>query len=382
MPGQTPGGRLSSSLGMRTGLATDGRGAIPDTGRPTSRASRGGLVAGLLATAWRAHPEPLDIAPERLVEVLPLLLAPSGLAALAWWRLRHSGGLPPTLQPLEDARGVVASKAFLHRRDLPRAVACLRAAGIEPILVKGWAIARHYPDPYMRSSSDVDLCVRRAAYRAARTALDHSTRLTLPVDLHRGFDTLDEEDEEVLFGRSTLVDLGGVPVRVLAPEDHLRVLCYHMLRHGASRPLWLCDVALAVESRPPDFDWAQCLGPRRRVADWVACAIGLAHSLLGARVDDTPLSVRTRQLPRWLVPTVLRQWGKQHRALAPLASYMGRPQQLLAETLTHWPNGVQATVALRRPFDGGPRLPYQIASSLQGMMRFVRGATRRRRSGG
>ena len=226
-----------------------------------SRPSRGELVARVLATAWRAHPEPLDVTSDRLVELLPLLLAQSGLAGLAWWRLRHSGGLPPALQPLEDTRGRVALQAFLHRRDLLRAVACLRASGLEPILVKGWAIARLYPDPHLRPSSDVDLCVRSEDYRAARSALAHSPGLVLPVDLHRGFGTLDEEDEQVLFRRSTLVDCGGTPVRVLAPEDHLRVLCYHMLRHGASRPLWLCDVALAIEVRPPDFDWARCLRP-------------------------------------------------------------------------------------------------------------------------
>ena len=151
--------------------------------------------------------------------MLPLLLASSGLAALVWWRLRHSGGRPPALQPLEDARGLIASQAFLHRRDLLRAVASLRAAGVEPILVKGWAIARHYPDPHMRPSGDLDACVRRADYRQARSALAHSAGLTLPVDLHQGFATLDEEDERVLFDRSTLVDCSGMPVRIRAAED-------------------------------------------------------------------------------------------------------------------------------------------------------------------
>jgi Uncharacterised nucleotidyltransferase len=359
----------------------DGRDAIAEGGRPTSRLARGELVARLLATAWRARPEPLDMAPEQLVEVLPLLLAQSGLSGLAWWRLRHSGGLPPALQPLEDTRGLVASQAFLHRRDLLRAVACLRAAGVEPILVKGWAIARFYPDPHMRPSSDVDLCVRHADYRAARSALGRSSGLDLPVDLHQGFAKLDEENEEVLFRRSMLVDCSGMPVRVLAPEDHLRALCYHMLRHGVSRPLWLCDVALAIEARPAGFDWNRCLGPSRRFADWVACAIGLAHHLLGARVDDTPVTARTEGLPRWLAPAVLRQWGSVHRPLIPLAGHLRRPGRLLAQMPAHWPNGVQATVALRRPFNDWPRLPYQIAASVGGAVRFIRDATRTRRPG-
>jgi Uncharacterised nucleotidyltransferase len=353
--------------------------ALPDRVWPASRPSRGQLLATALTTAWRVHPQPLAIAPKHFVEVLPLLLPPSGLSALAWWRLRHSDGPPVVLQALEDARGLVASQAFLHRRDLLRAVACLRTAGVEPILVKGWAIARLYPDPHMRSSSDLDLCVRRADYRTARRAL-HSAAVTVPIDLHLGFDTLDEEAEEVLFHRSRLVDCDGMPVRVLAPEDHLRVLCYHMLRHGASRPLWLCDVALAVEERPPDFDWARCLGPIPRVAGWVACAIGLAHCLLGARIDDTPLWAHTGRLPRWLAPTVLREWEKAHRVLTPLADHLRRPGRLLTEAPEHWPNGVQATVELRRPFNTWPRLPYQVAASLRGVARVIRGAIRSRRS--
>ena len=365
---------------MTSRVIMDGRGAIAERARPTSRPSRGELVARVLATAWRAHPEPLDVESDRLVEALPLLQAESGLAALAWWRLRHLGGLPPALRSLENTRGRVASQAFLHRRDLRTAVACLRAAGVEPVLVKGWAIARLYPDPHMRPSSDVDLCVRRADYRAARSALTHPSGRVLPVDLHQGFDTLDDEDEHALFQRSVLVDCSGTPVRVLAPEDHLRVLCYHMLRHGASRPLWLCDVALAIEVRPPDFDWARCLGSSRRLASWVACAIGLAHRLLGARVDDIPLAARPGRLPRWLEPTVLRNWGKEHRPLIPLAGHLSHPGRLLAETPAHWPNGVQATVALGRPFNDWPRLPYQLAASVQGAVRFVRDATRSRRA--
>jgi hypothetical protein len=335
-----------------------------------SRASRGQAVAGILRTAWRLRPEPLDVPPDRVQEALPLLLAPSGLAALAWWRFRHSDRSAPA--PLETERGLLASQAFLHRRDLQRAVARLRDADVEPVLVKGWAIGRLYPDPPMRPSGDLDLCVREADFGAARQAL--SGEVDLPVDLHRGFGTLDEESERLLFHRSTLVDCHGTPVRVLAPEDHLRVLCTHMLRHGASRPLWLCDVALALEARLPSFDWALCLGPRRQVAEWVICAIGLAHRLLGARIDDTPLRTAAAQLPSWLVPTVMRQWGRQHRALRPLADLRGRPLRLLAETAAHWPNGVQAAVALRRSPPVRSPLPYQIAASLHGLMRFARGA--------
>jgi hypothetical protein len=76
-------------------------------------------------------------------------------------------------------------------------------------------------------------------------------------------DTWDE-----LFARSQLVPLGDSQIRILGDEDHLRIICLHLLRSGAWRPLWLCDVAVALETLSPDFDWDICLGRDPRQADW------------------------------------------------------------------------------------------------------------------
>ena len=111
-----------------------------------------------------------------------------------------------------------------------------------------------------------------------------------------------------------LVTFGGIDVQVLGPEDHLRVLCLHQLKHGAPSPLWLCDVAVALETRPPVFDWDRVLGPDRRQADWVACAIGLAHQFLEVPIDDTPVASRAQRLPGWLAPSVLQQWARHAAA--------------------------------------------------------------------
>jgi arylsulfatase len=81
----------------------------------------------------------------------------------------------------------------------------------------------------------------------------------------------------------------------------------------------LCDVAVAFESRPEDLDWDLVLGSDQRRADWVACTIGLAHQLLGATIDGTPVAARSARLPKWLVPSVLAGWGRQCAA-----DYQGR----------------------------------------------------------
>ncbi len=67
-------------------------------------------------------------------------------------------------------------------------------------------------------------------------------------------------------------------------ETHLRVICFHLMREGAWRPLWLVDVAAALEFRPGNFDWHYCLRDSRRARP-VVHAIGLAHRLLGVKIE-------------------------------------------------------------------------------------------------
>jgi hypothetical protein len=140
-----------------------------------------------------------------------------------------------------------------------------------------------------------------------------------------------------------------------------------MLRHGILRPLWLCDVALAVESRPADFDWTWFEAGRRRRTESVQAAVALAHRLLGARLDDVPAAVRERELPHWFEPAVLRQWSTfvpPHGSRAPIAITRQRPSVLLQSLLLRWPNPVEATVAVGAPFNWMPRLPFQVGDCL------------------
>lgn len=67
-----------------------------------------------------------------------------------------------------------------------------------------------------------------------------------------------------------LVNLEGDKIWVLCAEDHLRFLCLHLLKHGAWRPFWLCDVGMALESRSSNFDWDRCFGENKRRAEWIA----------------------------------------------------------------------------------------------------------------
>jgi len=332
----------------------------------TSAELPGALVAAVLAGAWRCPPPPPEITAQELKAIAPLLLE-SGAAALGWWRLRHSDlRASPAAVQLQQAYRLHTLQAGLHERDIQEVLPLLYSAGIEPLLVKGWAIARLYPEPGLRPYGDIDLCVRPEQYRAAQGVLKGPEGRKYYVDLHRGSEKLDGCGFDELFARSRAVRLGSVEVRVLAPEDELRILCLHLLRHGAWRPLWLCDIAVALESRPADFDWDRCLGWNQRRADWVACTLGLAHQLLGAKVDGTPAAERAERLPSWFVPAALKQWElrRRTRGVVEVATAIRDPIKLLKDFHHHWPNAIEGTVGTGGPFNELPRLPFQLGDFL------------------
>jgi hypothetical protein len=334
----------------------------------------GRLMAAILAGSWRPLPPALEMSAPALDDVtLGLLRSKTG--ALAWWRVRNSSLRDsPAGERLLQAYRNHAFQTALHARNLVQIVTRLRTGGVEPVLVKGPAIARLYAERGLRPFGDLDLCVRADQHRDAAALLDGWGDAFSPVDLHSGFAELRARTWDDAYARSQLATFGGTEVRVLAPEDHLRFLCLHQLRHGAPTPLWLCDVAVLLEKRPPAFDWDLVLGPDRRTADWVACTIGLAHQLLGVSVDDTPAAARARRLPEWLVSSVLDGWGRQCAADYEAPALSPRTWDLMTHFPTavrqYWPSPVAASIHLRRPFSDFPRLPIQVVDAVARLVRF------------
>jgi putative nucleotidyltransferase-like protein len=326
------------------------------------KTSRGKLVAKLLAGAWRCAPPATSA--EDLAEIANLVTA-CGAGGLAWCRLRDSHLRNSQVAELFQAQYRFQSlQGTLHERNLKRVIPALRAAGVEPLLVKGWAIARLYPELGMRPYIDLDICVLPKNYQCASDLLGSGEFDDCNVDLHSGFGKFYDGRTDDIFTHSRLVKLGDLDIRVLSPEDDLRFLCLHLLRHGAVQPLWLCDVALLLETRSDDFDWDRCLSGSRREADWVACAIGLAHRLLSVNLVGTPVARRAQNLPSWLPSTVLEEWGTRFKGLPQLAHYIRDPRLWLSdlprELPSHWPNPIEATMTLKGPFNWLPRFPFQI----------------------
>jgi hypothetical protein len=328
----------------------------------------GALIAASLAGAWRPDPPALDFSADVFERIAPLLV-PTGAGALGWWRARGTElESCAAAEDLHQAFRLNTLESRLNKSKIEEVFALLRSAGIEPILIKGWTVARYYPNQGLRPYGDIDICVRQEEFQSAERAITALDPVRFKIDLHSGFARFGVHDDEALFKRSQLVNIDQADVRILCPEDHLRVVCFHLMREGAWRPLWLVDVAAAVESQPQGFDWNCCLGDERQAAPLVN-AIGLAQQLLGAKVPSIPERLRSKQYPRWLVSTVLKEWGSTVPTMigrhdASMLTHVRRRKDLLGGLRHRWPNPIEATTTMSGPFNNLPRLPFQISNSL------------------
>ena len=238
-----------------------------------------------------------------------------------------------------------------------------RSNGIEPVVFKGFALAPYYPSGKARTASDVDLAVSGKDYEPTLELARGVAERKLFIDVHRELRHLDTIPWNVLFARSRLVAADGEEVRVLAPEDHLRVVCVHWLNDGGEYRERLWDIYYLVANRPADFDWDVCLGSvspvRRR---WIECAVGLAAKYLGLDLKGTPLEGAADRLPRWLTRTIEREWASDLR-LEPLQALVNEPRRFLKQLRKRIPpNPIQATIECEGSFDAPTRLGYQALS--------------------
>src|SRR5262249_32324477 len=171
-------------------------------------------------------------------------LIAGGVGGIAWWRLRGSALAElPEIEPLRAAFLHHALTVARQERDLPHLLAHFNAEGIEPILFKGWTLARHYPHRALRPFGDFDLLVREDEAARARHVL---RSLGPELQARADVDTvstlaryLPDRSEDELYVRAQPESIGAARFRTFSLEDHLRLVALHQLHHGGWRPLWL-----------------------------------------------------------------------------------------------------------------------------------------------
>ena len=254
------------------------------------------------------------------------------------------------------------------KENLPEVWEIFTENKIEPILIKGWAAARFYPNIYQRIYGDIDLAVKPSDFEKALEICRQYPQFGL--DIHRGLRHLDLLDWDDLFENSELVECGEGFVRVLRAEDHLRVLCVHWLTDGGAEREKLWDIYFCFNSNAGKFDWDRCLnsvGKRRR--RWFEITIALTEKYLPAvSLVGTPFEVKKTSISTWFLRALEKEWASEIR-LEPLQNHFGNLRGLLRQIKKKTsPNPIQSTVEAEGDFDCRTPIFYQIRRIFAGIL--------------
>jgi hypothetical protein len=317
-------------------------------------------VAHLLCGAWRDTPERRD-APFGLSSLAELLIL-SGTAPLAWHVLRSGG---ECTERLHEVWRMSAIRASLSRQRAAAATSFFRSHGIESLLIRGLAIARMYPEEALRPYTDTDLVFGPGELEEARRLIGELPEDCGPVTLHGMPEEWKDREWDDLVARGVRERGDEGNILFPSPEDHLRLLAIHAMKRGVARPLWLCDLGLAVESRDENFDWSTFSSGNRWLTRCALAAIKLAGSLLGANLDGTPAAAMP-SLP-WMEDAVLKAWSDPYRwPDGEIAGVLkSHPLSLGRELTRRWPGAVEASYNLRAPWNRLPRFPFQFADLMR-----------------
>ncbi|MEP6901988.1 MAG: nucleotidyltransferase family protein [Actinomycetota bacterium] len=270
-----------------------------------------------------------------------------------------------SVEDKENERRWLILRAKLHQSSIKAAFKLFRENGIEPILIKGWAAAVVYPEKYKRIYNDIDLCVAPGWYAKARVLVNSEEGKKLNIDLHAGLRHLDTVDWNDLFENSRIIMIDDIPVRVLRPEDHLRVLCVHWLTDGGAYKDKLLDFFYLIESNRLEFDWDRCLNlisNNRR--NWILKTIGLTNKYYGLDISELPFADEMKNIPQWLVKTVESEWSTKIN-LKPMHTLLKNKKEFWIQLKKRIPpNAIQATIDMEGNFDDSTRMFYQIGSVL------------------
>ena len=237
---------------------------------------------------------------------------------------KHDGGS----DWLRFVRGALATEARAHaaeeilrRRELVMVLAALTASGIQPIVIKGVALAYSlYAVPAARRCRDSDLLVRRDEVPAVRRTLaglgytaahqcegellfyqvalkkTDSFGLVHTLDVHWKIST-----QSLFAGLLTFGEIAAAAVPLPALGSHARgagplhallLACLHPVMHHrqAHSLVWVYDVhLLASRLSASQFDQFTDLALEKQVAAVCAHQLKLAARLMGTRLPDRRL---------------------------------------------------------------------------------------------
>ena len=242
---------------------------------------------------------------------------------------------PEFRQRVQHAYRISAIRMALMYRSIRKVLAQLLESGVDYMVVKGPALAYTvYPDPALRAFNDLDLVVREQDWAAMHRLLvkmgfepeadlpqpppklvpqavlyelkyRHQEYNWLLVEVH--YDDLlnaglASRDMEGFWQRAILVDVEGMPIKVLSLEDQLIHLCAHAHYHGYGRLNCFSDMAFILRDHAAQLDWERLLATVRTEEAQVGVYYSLRFldQLLGVSVpEDVLAALQPDRFRRW-----------------------------------------------------------------------------------
>jgi hypothetical protein len=237
-----------------------------------------------------------------------------GVSALvySWLSEKSAASRPPlaVMNQLQNEYILRTAQAGYRRTQLQRVLATLKQENVEPVLLKGAALAEtDYSRPELRPSVDIDVLVPPAEYARSKEALCRSgyqahrgeqprpmewncseELIPLPgsrqisVELHWSLSpyaqVIREVDVQPLFERASLVSGPTYSFRTLDTADALVHLCLHLLyKHPhLVRLIWLHDIHLLAQRIQDMATWQEIVRLSIRWQGRLAVAQALALS--------------------------------------------------------------------------------------------------------
>jgi hypothetical protein len=286
-------------------------------------------TARLLWESCRFHPR-ADVITDAVSQGADLERATAAsiehrIAPLLW----RSLALADALDNLGQSQATLRSVFDTYRMEavllLPGAVALavapLTDAGLEPVVLKGPALAARYPEPGLRPMEDVDLLLPRAQHEQATNALRaagwrivrrpsrdaydtmfvHRDVPSLALELHYGLEHPSQRvtrlDADALWQGRQPIDCLGTPAFGLPLAHEVVFLSMHAGKphHGFFRLIWIADLAMVIgratdEGATVEWHAVADIAHRGGCATLVAAALALArHAGVAAPPDTFPL---------------------------------------------------------------------------------------------
>src|SRR5436190_3781273 len=120
-------------------------------------------------------------------EATTALLYDSGAAGLGWWSIRNTDlAHTPSGELLHQAFRLLTLQAAIHQTKIEKVFRRFRSSNVEPILIKGWSVARRYSQPGLRPYGDIDLIIRPEDYLIASSLATSDELRDCRIDLHPG----------------------------------------------------------------------------------------------------------------------------------------------------------------------------------------------------